>query len=134
MMSNLNTRGPSYEDWLKSGGTAKFELKDPGMSPLEAQKMGYVGPGGREPAWYDPAQGGALSPQQFIDAARSRGPKAMGPLGRVTRRIENLQGLQAGGTELRPGQERRLSRLQERQKKLMAKQYHPGGTDPGTQY
>jgi len=124
MMANLNNRGPTYEDWLKSGGTAKFELQGTGMTPWEAERMGFVGPGGRAPSFVDPAtvSDTGLTRGQYIYSAEERGPKTKGPmgdLGRVSKRIERLQGM----GDLRPGQQARLDRLQQRQQKLMAGRY-----------
>src|SRR5262245_48208567 len=86
MMSNLNNRGPTYSDWLKSGGTAHFELTDTGMTPAEARKMGYVGPGGRAPDFVDPATVGetGLTPEQFVYSGMEA-PKGKGPAARIGR-------------------------------------------------
>jgi hypothetical protein len=131
MMANLNTRGPTYQEWLKSGGTAKYELQGLGMTPQEAQKMGFVGPGGRAPAWVDPAVAAeqGLTPEQYVYGGIEAGPKAKGPqarLGRVQKRIERLEGLAGTEAGLRPGQEKRLERLRGRKEKLMAKGYGGG--------
>jgi len=131
MMANLNNRGPTYQEWLRSGGTAHFELTNTGMTPQEAQKMGFVGPGGRAPDYVDPttvSQTGE-TPEQYQYGGMEAGPKATGTqarLGRVTKRIERLQGLQQAPGGLRPGQEARLGRLQTRQQRLMAKGYRGG--------
>jgi hypothetical protein len=127
MMANLANRGPSYQEWLESGGKAKFELTGLGMTPAEARKLGFVGPGGRAPEWVQPATVGetGLTPEQFIysgqEAAKGKGPAAR--IGRIQTRIERLQGM----PELRPGQEKRLGRLQERKERLMGRFYRGEG-------
>jgi hypothetical protein len=134
MLSNLNNRGPTYQDWLRSGGTAHFELQGTNlMSPKEARQLGFVGPGGRAPAYVDPAVAAqqGLTPEQYIYSGVEK-PKGKGraaALGRVQRRIEKLQGLQEAGG-LRPGQERRLERLGTRKERILAKGFHGQGREP----
>jgi len=131
LASNINTRGPTYQEWLQSGGKAAFQWQNAGMTPREAEHMGVVGPGGRPQAWVDPsvaAQSG-LTPGQYISGGIGSGPKQQdieARIGRVQKRIDRLTGMQQAGVDLRPGQEARLGRLQERQKRLMAKGYHGG--------
>lgn len=128
MLANMNNRGPSYQDWLKSGGTAKFELTNTGMTPEEARQLGFVGPGGRPADYVDPTTVAdtGLTKDEFaymgMQAPKGTGPAAR--VGRITRRMEKLEGLgttQEGG--LRPGQQKRLERLGARKEKILAKNY-----------
>lgn len=131
MMSNLNNRGPNYQDWLKSGGTAEFQLNTPGMTPMEASGMGFTGPRGEKIPYYDPTTGGGqLSPEQTLYLARqrardarSRGEFAHGwdeQLINVSRQYNKLNDM-ANRT---PQQERKLGRLRDRLTQRL------GGTPP----
>lgn len=127
MMANLNTRGPTYSDWLKSGGQATFQLTDPGMRPLEAEQLGFTDRSGATPDFYDPSKGGPLTRPQWIQAGQEMGPDVKTPqaqIGRMTGRINRLQNLattQEGG--LRPGQQARLDRLTNRQNQMVNQRY-----------
>lgn len=121
MMANLNNRGPSYQDWLKSGGQETFQLIDPGMTPKEAHAMGYTGPGGAPINTVDPAtvtQTG-MSPEEFAQSGRPKGTYPSARIGRLDRRISRLE----SRGELRPGMESRLERLKSRRENIMSKHF-----------
>jgi hypothetical protein len=131
MMANLNTRGPTWDEWLSSGGKARFELQGTGMTPFEAERLGFVGPGGRAPQMVEPTTVSetGLTPAQFIYGGMERGPEAKGPAaraGRIQKRITRLEaiGQEPGG--LKPGQQRRLERLRTRQGRIVGRTMGPG--------
>ena len=134
LMGNINNRGPTWNDYLQSGGNATFQLQDTGMRPIEAQKMGFVEKGGAEPAWYTPGQG-PLTQQQWEDRMREAGSKT--PMGQryqriqtLGQRISNLQGkIDAGGLPDARQQriQDRIDRLTNRKNTLATRGYNPSG-------
>lgn len=71
---NAGQRSPSFADYVKSGGTAKFDLQGAGQfTPLEAQRLGLVGQGNTPTPFFDPTQQNRLNEQQvlFIGADRA---------------------------------------------------------------
>lgn len=69
---NMMQTPPSFQDWVNSGGTAKFPIINPGITPKGAKDLGIVtGVGGQVPFVYGPggttiqnAGLGELSPEQ----------------------------------------------------------------------
>jgi len=103
LAANINNKGPSWNDWLKSGGQATYQLQDTGMTPTEAQHMGFVDKGGQAVNYYYPpgtappgAPGqepgptgpGSLNDEQWMSRLREAGPQ--NPLHQRYQRIQNL--------------------------------------------
>lgn len=107
---NATRVAPSFTDWVKSGGTATFNMYDPGLTPREAGKLGFVDPRtGQEIPFVDPTTS-ELTPEQVLYLgqqntrfARTRyGTQAKDPASRyfrAERRLgnlgERLEGLEA---------------------------------------
>ena len=74
---NVGTRMPSFQEFLQSGGTAKYDVQGLNQfTPAEAVKLGLVPPGVRHPGgipYYDPSAGAAaLTPDQLIYLRQQR--------------------------------------------------------------
>jgi|SRR5215468_4205930 len=132
--ANINNKGPTWNQYLQSGGNAQFQLQDTGMRPIEAQKMGFIEKGGAEPNWYTPGQG-PLTREQWIDRLREAGPKS--PMGQrysriqqLNQRISHLQGRVDAGDLPDPRQQRiqgRIDRLTGRRENLINRGFNPSG-------
>lgn len=83
---NADQTPTSFGDFVKSGGTASFQMKGAGsFTPLEAQRLGMVGVDNAPVPWFDPTAQNRLNEDQalFIGAdraSRRRQGRLDGPL------------------------------------------------------
>lgn len=136
LAANVNTRAPTFDQWVGSGGTQQFQLSDPGLTADEAMRMGFVDKRGRVPSTFDPTNPQPLTEEQMISVGqmnkqrRSQSERQgrdvnypMSPAERIADLIDKRDRMQerlASG-ELPPKRQERVSRKLERIKSRLAR-------------
>lgn len=69
IVQNMFQTGPSFQDFVGSGGTATFPINFTGLSPVELRQLRFVGPQGEEIPFGSSEQR-ALSPAQLLFLGR----------------------------------------------------------------
>ena len=75
MARNMTKTPPTFADWVKSGGQAKFPIEDTGFSPLEATQLGIVDTEGRAIPFLEPGQTELTAGQTLFAHERGKAPR-----------------------------------------------------------
>lgn len=102
--SNVNAQPPSFGDYVKSGGTATFPIRDPGFTPLDLQQLGFIDAQGNPSSFLPDTQHTDLTTEQKLflgqQLARRGGTGLLASAYRKGAKADRIQGrLDAGVTQ-----------------------------------
>lgn len=122
LAANMLAEPPSFADYVKSGGTATFPMKDLAFTPREARELGFVGKHGEQIPYVQPGQT-SLTPEQklYLGSQQIHDPGMAGSALARAYQLNQRVGRILGRPDT-PKREQRVANLRAKRDRLLGSQ------------